>query len=99
MGKYCKNYRLKSLDCQLPYSEDLAIWQNIEVSDNDLPDVVDAADIDKSRLNESTHCKSVDLGEDLTFCWGAGVLASENWRMEVFQNANCELSQSTDQLR
>jgi len=41
-----KHYCLKSLDCQLPDSEDLAIGQNIEVSDNDLPDVVDAAHID-----------------------------------------------------
>ena len=68
MGKNCKNNCLKGLDCQLPNSEDLAIRQNIEVSDNDLPDVVDAADIDKCRLNESTHCKRVDLSEDLAFC-------------------------------
>lgn len=68
------------------------------MSDNDLPDVVNATHIDQGRLHESTHCKSVDLGKDLAFRRGAGVLARENWGMEVFQNSNRELSQSTDQL-
>jgi hypothetical protein len=51
VGKDGQDDSLKSLYGQLPNGQDLTVGKNVEVGHYDLPDVVDAGDIDQGGLN------------------------------------------------
>ena len=71
---------------------------------NDLPEVVDAADIYQGSLNKSAHGKRVDLLENLALsrlsCIGRCLLGGrgEHGRVEVLEDADCELGECADEL-
>ena len=69
---------LQSLDRKLANGKDLTIRQDIEVRNDDLPDVIDTTHIDKGSLYEATHGESVDLRQDLAFGGDACIWVGEH---------------------
>ena len=108
MRKNLQHDRLEGLDRELPDREDLTVRKDVEMRHDNLPKVIDAANIHEGRLYEPAHSKRVNLLQDFTFGRLAGILlllgrrcdatAGEHGRVEVFKDAHSELGQSTDKL-
>ena len=92
MCKDLEHDSLKCLDRELSDGENLAVREDVEMCNDDFPEVIDATDVDQSRLNQSAHGKRVNLLKDLTFGRSPGVrLRGEHRRVEVLKHSYREL--------
>ena len=99
IGEDLQNNGLKSFNRQLPYREHLTVGENVEVSHDDLPDVIDTRNIDEGGFDKTRHSKCVDPSYDLSF---GGCTCSlrlcQLERIQVLKDSDSELRKCTDQF-
>ena len=66
VSKYGQDYSLESFDRKLADSQNLTVRQDVKVRHNNLPNVINAADVDESSFHKTAHRKGIDLRKDLT---------------------------------